>query len=259
MKWLTATLICFSIFLESAFGTSIAATKAYIENHALLKAIEGSTLVVVGEVVATQFVSRSITFDDSVKDVTTDVIVDVQTVLKGKPNAGKSTVKFMIEGGKGLNPETGKMTHTGVVGTPEFSVGEQVLLFLTNDSNPFFMYYPHDGYRLFHNAYGKVEIEKGNVELLYYTGDYEFDTRPREDGLENRTFFDIRVVVLPLDLVVKFSKALAKDKNAAIKIENAIKSVAKKTKREDKVVISPKGLKTLEQAIDRVLTKVGKF
>ncbi len=87
------------LFLTNAFGFTIGATKAHIENHSLLKAIEGSTLVVVGKVIGMEYENRNVDPVGYPKQVTTDVTVLVEHLIKGTPNAGKNESE--IHGSRG--------------------------------------------------------------------------------------------------------------------------------------------------------------
>lgn len=66
-------------------------------------------------------------WDDNAKQVFTHITVTVQETLKGDVNAGEFTVKQ-------LGGTIGHL-HSWVVGSPEFTVGEKVLLFLDTNAD----------------------------------------------------------------------------------------------------------------------------
>ena len=260
MKRQTATFILFVICTANASGLSIALTKDYIENHALLKAIEGSNLVVVGEVIDTVGIFRRIYPYHSQDIISTDVVVDVHDNLKGKPNHNESTVVFTIEGGEYIDPDTGRMMGMIVSGEPEFSIGEQVLLFLTNKPNPFYSDYPNDGYRLFHNSYGKIEIENDKVRLPYYVGDYESDMLSNITPFGNKApSFDFRTVILPIDLVVQLGLAFAVNPEATQVLENTIKDIARSKKRDTRVILDPETVVALTSETAKIITVLNRI
>ena len=254
MKQLIATFILIVVCTASAPAMSIGISKTYIENHALLKAIEGSNLVVVGEVIDTVGIFRRIYPYHSQDIISTDVVVDVHDTLKGKPNHNESTVVFTIEGGEYIDPDTGRMMGMIVSGKPEFSIGELVLLFLTNKPNPFYSDYPNDGYRLLHNSYGKIEIEDDKVRLPYYVGDYESDMLSNITPFGNKApSFDFRTVVLPIDLVVQLGLAFAVNPEATQVLENTIKDIARSKKRDTRVILDPETVRKLTNEAERII------
>lgn len=256
MKQLIAIFILIVVCTASAPAMSIGISKTYIESHALLKAIEGSTLVVVGEVIDTIGMVRNIQPSGSEKSVTTDVIVDVDIILKGEPNYGESKVIFMIEGGEYVHPDTGKLGRLWIPGVPEFSIGEHVLLFLTNRHSLFYSNYPNDGYRFFHQSYGKVEIEDDKVRLPYYVGDYESDMLSNITPFCNKApSFDFRTVVLPIDLVVQLGLAFAVNPEATQVLENTIKDIARSKKRDTRVILAPETVRKLTSETERIIKK----
>ena len=42
------------------------------------------------------------------REPATEITVAADTVIKGTPNAGEDTVKFMVSGGEAVNPRTGE-------------------------------------------------------------------------------------------------------------------------------------------------------
>ncbi len=128
----------------------------------------------------------------------------------------------MVLGGKTIDLKTGEHIEMHVSGEPEFSMGEWVLLFLTNKPNPFYERYPHDGYRLFHNAYGKIEIKDNKLELIYFLD------IPEEVTVLDPQVFTVRVITVPTDLVVQLGLAFVKNKDEVTKLENVLRAIAQK-------------------------------
>lgn len=180
---------------------------------ALLKMIEYCDLVVQGTVSSMDYVVRRGVMPDGGGAFTTDITLQVDEVLKGKPNAGKDKVKFMIMGGEGIDPRTGEKLTLLVTHVPEFAVDEKVVVFLKqgdpDDPGSFARNYPHGRYKLVAGEYGKRPIKNGKIGMLY-------------GNVDNPT----KLVEMPVTLAVKLGKAANKDKEAAILLENVIKRAA---------------------------------
>ena len=80
------------------------------------KLIQGSTLAVVGTVEEMNYVYRP----EIRCKITTDIVVKIDNLIKGKPNAGHRYVDFMIRGGKGKHGGLRISTQ------PKFQLGEKV-------------------------------------------------------------------------------------------------------------------------------------
>ena len=227
MKVLMAAFVLFAFCgFNTAWG-SMPGDPELNENYALLKMVEECDLVVAGRVSSIDYVVRESVLPDGRGALTTDITVSVDQVLKGKPNGGEGTVKFMILGGRSVHPETGKRVRMSVSGVPEFTVDEEMLVFLKqgdpHDPGSFARNFPHGRHELHIGAYGKRAIKNGNVNMLY--GD-----------IDN----PLQLVEMPLDLAVKLGKASQKDKSAAVRLENVIKAMA---------LAETEGIVTLDTAI----------
>ncbi len=195
----------------------------YRQGFALSKSVELSNLIVVGQVVRKQYVFRA-----NIEGLaTTDITVAVDQVIKGTPNADKDRVKFMLEGGRGVNPNTGEGINLHVGHQAEFALNEQVLLFMVNSTDPYYKNYPYDRLHPYRGKFGKKIIKDDKVGILFVLDD---------DSL--------KFVRMPLDLAVKLSKAADKDKDAMILLENDIKT-AIQAQLDSKFVLS-------EALIDRL-------
>ena len=197
MKSLCIAVVLFSLCLSEAFGWDA----EYKNGFALSKRIKSSDLVVVGSVAEKEFVYRA----NIRAKFTTDITIDVDHVLKGTPNAGENRVKFMIKGGEGVNPRSGRLELWWNSDTPEFIIGERVLLFLYHSKSHLFRNYPHNQLRLHRLHYGKNVIKNDKVGLLF----------PLEDN-------SLRFVKMPVDLVIPLAKAAVKDEDKMILLEDEI-------------------------------------
>ena len=191
-------VVLFVLCLPDAFGWDA----EYKQGFALSKRIKSSDLVVVGRVAAKEFIYRA----NIRAKFTTDITIDVDTVLKGTPNAGKNCVKFMIKGGEGVNPRSGQLELWWNSDTPEFAIGERVLLFLYHSKSHLFRNYPYNQLRLHRLHYGKNVIKNDQVGLLF----------PLDDN-------SLRFVEMPIDLVIPLAKAAVKDEDRMILLEDEIK------------------------------------
>ena len=193
-----AGAVLLALCLSDAFGWDA----EYKEGFALSQMMKSSDLVVVGSVAAKEFVYRA----NIRTKFTTDITVDVDTVLKGTPNAGKNRVKFMIKGGEGVNPSTGELEVWLNSDTPKFTTGEDVLLFLYRSKSPQFRNYPYNQLSLHRRHYGKNLIKEDQVGLLF----------PLDDN-------SLRFVKMPINLVVLLAQAAVKDKDKMILLEDELK------------------------------------
>ena len=220
-------VVLFVLCLSEAFGWDA----EYKRGFAHSKSIERSNLVVVGRVVRKQYVFRA-----NINSLaTTDITVAVDQVIKGTPNAGKDRVKFMIKGGRVVNPNTGRIINLHVGHQAEFAVNEQVLLFMVNSTDPYYKNYPYDRLHPYRGEYGKRLIKDDKVGISFVLDD---------DSL--------KFVRMPLDLAVKLSKAADKDKDAMILLENDIKT-AIQAQSDSKFVLSEALIDRLSREADQII------
>ena len=191
-----ARVVLFVMCLSDAFGWD----SEYRQGFALSHFVERSNLIVVGQVIEMEYVTR-----ENIKGrYTTDITVAVDQIIKGKPNISKTRVKFMIEGGA-------RLIVMGDV--PKFAVGEKVLLFMVNSTDGYYANYPYDRLAFYRGSYGKRLIKDDKVYLVYAMED---------DKLKS--------VRMPLDLAVQLSKAAIKDKDAVVELEKDIRdAIAQRT------------------------------
>ena len=212
-------VVLFVMCLPDAFGWDA----EYKQGFAPSKRIKSSDLVVVGRVAAKEFVYRA----NIRAKFTTDITIDVDHVLKGTLNAGKNCVKFMIKGGEGVNPRSGQLELWWNSDTPEFAIGERVLLFLYHSKSHLFKNYPYNQLRLHRLHCGKNVIENDQVGLLF----------PLDDN-------SLRFVKMPIDLVIPLAKAAVKDEDKMILLEAEIKDALQE--QSEKTLLS-------QDLIDRLM------
>ena len=160
-----------------------------------------SQLVVLGTVTDKRFV-----WDAFGREPATEITVAADTVIKGTPNAGEDTVKFMVSGGEAVNPRTGELKKKAVRRRDEVQIGERTLFFFSQmyKSTAAYKAHPYDGIYL--DSHHAVSSENGTVTL----------------GLLGR---EHPKVMLPVDLVVLLGKATVVDRETAMTIEAAIHEV----------------------------------
>lgn len=233
-------LLVATLFLSLCFQ-SHGWEREYKEGYALLKAIELSDLVVVGRVTGKEYVYRE---NIRVK-FTTDITVTVDKAIKGVPNAGKNTVKFMIRGGQGIDPLDGELTDVNVSDEPEFNLNEKVMLFLfKNDSGNRRVdsaFVPYDGFSLVRGIYGKRLIEDEKTTFLYFAN---------SDVTDN----SLKSVELPLEVAIQLGLAYDANKDAAILLENIIKNIVQ-SDSNDTVFLTSTTVETLKRDAKKIIKK----
>ena len=230
---LTFVLLC---AISSAFGWD----SEYRQGFALSNCVDRSALVVVGRVTQKDFVKRVL--DPTIgEEITTDITVEVQQVVKGAPNAGKKLVKFMYQGGQFTDPVTGEPIEVIHTDEPEFTVGEEILLFLYKSDGADYENYPHDKLQVMRGDYGKRLIRDNTIWMLYAMDDDR-----------------LKPVVMPLELAIKLAKAADKDKEKVESLENDIKAVMRHHVGDNAPVLSPTLVKRLSKEAQKVINKHSK-
>ena len=179
---------------------------------------EVSDIVVYGEVESLQFVWRA----DLTLKRTTDVTIRIGQLYKGEANQGEDRITFMINGGRGVDPETGKDLVLEIPHQAKFKVGESVLLFIHRDTNPntpVNRRHPYGGLSV-GNKLRKRIVSDNEVEIPY--------TTLRDDGSVDA--FD-KPITLPLPLVAKVIEAAIENADSTIEVENSIRAFAKTATR----------------------------
>ena len=236
MKYVVVTLTLLALcFMNVSYGAmGISRDNLDILSH--LKMVENSELVVTGRVKSMVFAHRTNVTPAGGGMPTTDVTIAVDEVIKGTPNAGEELVTFMIEGGKGVNPETGEGQHLKVTLQGNFKVGEDVLLFLGKaEGDAYHANFAHDGLHLYFGDYGKRLVKDDIVGLLY-------------EGAGQR----LKLTKVPVDLAVTLGQAAVLDKDRAVLVENVIKALVL-ADTGDTVSITPAMSVVLTQNAQRII------
>ena len=214
-------LLLFCVSLPCLMGASRTTPKEGLSISSMVKL---SDLVFAGEVVGMEFVFR----EDLPPQFTTDITVEVEEMIKGRPNAGANRVKFMIRGGEGIHPTTGETLICIATGAPEFEIGEKVLIFLLKHkrliehrrlrglSPP-----PHEGMAPVWWGNRKIVDEKVSVP-------YTFKERLFDNG-QWRDRTRVRNIRLPIDLAKQMVKAALKNAEAISVIEERLRAFAKES------------------------------
>ncbi len=208
MRVILTVITLFTLSVSNAFSLSYHIPPELKKKYSVTYDMERSKIVVVGKVSKLDYKRRSL-HDEPRKrgGWTTDVTIEIDELIKGKPNAGKNQVIFMVEGGMNLR----------VTGQPEFEIGEEVVIFLKDNPEPgsYYRNYPHGRISLVEYYMGKRKIEDGKVYFLY----------PRaEDSLI--------AVWFPIELAIVYSRAVVKDKEVMKPFEDEIRMLARKEKNK---------------------------
>ena len=194
------------MFVLFAFAVNAEMGQQDLDDFSLLKCIDKSEFIAVGTVALKTYVS------DGGGMVTTDVLVRIDTLIKGTPNFGSKHVKFMIQGGTAFQPAHNEVLTLDVSTEPEFDEGEKVMLFMTTDitDNNYYKNYRYKRLHVILMKYGKRAIKDDKMEFYY-----------------KRSNERLMPVEMPLDLTVELAKAAVANKDAVIPLENQIKALAR--------------------------------
>ena len=199
---------CFALLTEFEPGYQIATL------------VRHSDLVVVGTVTGADFAFREgigTTFN-------TDITITVDSLIKGETNEGKNTVKFMVKGGRGADPNTGEEVHISAEHSPKFELGERVLVFLKKTKRVE-LNYPYGGYFIYRGHIGKRTVVNDKFSMPYtFLVDIIIDNEMV--SVKAKKFID-----LPVDLVIELGKASVKDFEGVKHLEEDIKGVISDTPR----------------------------
>lgn len=173
----------------------------------LLNAVENCDTVALGTVRVTTGVLREF-------GICTDVMFEVETLIKGETNVGKDHIKFFYAGGEVYDPEIKDIVGLHITPGVKFEVGERVLLFLQKGEKGYPTHYPYGGRRVYSINFGKRLVEDGNVSFKYN---------------KNNSATDIGI---PVDAAVKLAQAFVRNKEEAKTLETEIKDLVSTTDAE---------------------------
>ena len=231
------------IFLVSLPHLADALLAPFPGGFMITNMVKRSELVFTGEVVNLEFVFRK----GLPPEATTDVTVKVSEMIKGKPNAGEDLVKFMIEGGRGINPETGEEVICKVEDVPKFRRGEKAVFFLQKYRVPELI--PYGGLCLLWGGFGKHPLIDGEVYSPYTAKQMILR---RGEWVEKNV---VRGIKLPVDLVVQIAKGFLKDAQAAEALDNRIKTFVEQTPRGQDAKPNAEFLGVLKTEVQKILSK----
>lgn len=195
----------------------------YKEGFAMSKMVERCDIVVRGRVTDLEGVWR----ENIDYNVTTDVTITVDEIIKGSVNAGADTVKFMIQGGTATNPNTGEEQVLWVSSVPTYELNERILLFLFDgEVDRYYDNYPYGKMYPYRERYGSSKIVNDEVTMAYLLS-------PTDD-------MSIKLVKFPTDLAVDLCKTTIIDKSVAVRMESDIK--AEMRRQDGKLIILPSSL-----------------
>ncbi|MDE0184596.1 MAG: hypothetical protein OXP71_03950 [Candidatus Poribacteria bacterium] len=210
MKYVFVVLLVMGLVVPTSFAAG-----GYFDDlslYSLLKSIDNSDIVAIGTVSLLTGVYRENLLGPKKHCICTDVLVRLDTMIKGEPNFGPNYIKFMVLGGTAYVPHKEEVMGMWVSTQATFEVGEKVFIMLTNDQNTtYYANYPYGKNRLIYDDYGKRLIKEDKVEFWY----------KKEDK--------VKPMQLSLDVAKNLGKAFIEDKAAALLLENQIKNVASNT------------------------------
>ena len=230
-----AVIISFSVALclSNAFGWY----QEYQKSFALSSFAETCEIIVVGRVVQKDYVERVLDPADG-QQTTTDITVAVTEVVKGTPNAGKKKVKFMYLGGVYTDPIEDVEIQVIHTDQPEFSVGEEVLLFLNKRTTERYALWPHGRFTVHRRDFGKKLIVNNEIMTVY----------AMEDDC-------LKPVVLPLALALKLLKAADKDKEKIELLEQDIIAAIKRNIGDEVTSLSDAVKTRLSNEAQKIIDK----
>lgn len=203
MKYVFVALLIIAIVSTPVFADL--PKRGPAENYTLLKSVEKSDVVAIGTVKILEGVYRQNVTPSGAAMITTDVLIKVEHLIKGKTNFGKTHIKMMILGGTAYVPDEDEVLRLDVSPQPKFKVGEKVMLFIrTSSTSALYRNYAHNQYRLYKFDYGKRLIEDDKVKMMYPGNTIE----------------------MPVELAKDLSKAFLADKDGALLLEQDIKTAA---------------------------------
>ena len=234
-----AVMTLFPYLLEAAYMSG------FSPGFNIRNLVKHTDLIVYGTVVEKEFVFRA----NTTPQYTTDITVNVQQKIKGDV-AEKSKIKFMIKGGEGIHPETGRDLIIRGSSSPRFVIGEQILLFLKKSKRAE-RNIPHGGYYVFYGRLGKMPVIDSKVSIPYTFKKAIVDNH--NGRLINKEVDIKRGIKLPIDLVINISKASLRDYDAVVPIDARIRSVISDTRRGATPTITEELVNELNQSATQIL------
>lgn len=238
---LTMSMALFPLLLHAAYMSG------FSPGFNIRNLVKHTDLVVYATVVDKEFVFR----ENINSKYTTDITVKVDSRIKGDVKE-KSKLKFMIEGGEGIHPSSGRDLIVRDGHSPRFEIGEQVLLFLKR-YNRRDLDIPYGGYQVFYGRLGKMQVIDDSVIIPYTFQRTIVDNR---DGQLRNTQINVkRGIKLPIDLVMNIGKASLRDYDAMVPVEGRIRSIIANNQRRSIPTISQELVNELNQTVNQILER----
>jgi hypothetical protein len=170
---LASLFLCLTLATPKGFGAFVAG------DNTLVSQTNEAVVIVAGKVSSIQYVQP----DLNVARVYTDVTITVSRAIKGRPNINNNTVRFRIEGGTGIHPANGRVFMERVSTTPEFKVGQELILFLVKRTLDDWTAFYNGLYPLVYPPYLTVkthrengnEVKVVNFHLGFYNDKYSLN------------------------------------------------------------------------------------
>lgn len=238
---LTMSMALFPLLLHAAYMSG------FSPGFNIRNLVKHTDLVVYATVVDKEFVFR----ENINSKYTTDITVKVDSRIKGDVKE-KSKLKFMIEGGEGIHPSSGRDLIVRAGHSPRFEIGEQILLFLKR-YNRRDLDIPYGGYQVFYGRLGKMQVIDDSVIIPYTFQRTIVDNR---DGQLRNTQINVkRGIKLPIDLVMNIGKASLRDYDAMVPVEGRIRSIIANNQRRSIPTISQELVNELNQTVNQILER----
>lgn len=209
MRRVIVALLLLVFLATAALGELILSDNA--DDYGLLHCVDECEVVVIGTVSLLTGVYHPRAQKDGSGMVCTDVLVRVDTFIKGQANVGTDYIKFIAMGGRAYHPGINEIVVLEVIPQAKFEVGEKVMLFIKTSAEPdelFYRNFPYGRSRLYMTTYGKRVVKDNKVEFGYDDG-HGGEPKP---------------VKLSLDLAKNLALAFTENKDAALQLENDIKA-----------------------------------
>ena len=213
--------IVFSVLVLVSFHSLVGAnmTQEEIRWHGLLDMADKSDFIAIGTVELMTAEFRENVISGGTDFIMTDVLVEIEQLIKGQPNVGNHRIKFAIEGGTAyIAKEDSVKTHL-VKPNVKFEIGEKVLLFLRNTNDEtYYQNFPHGRHRVHMSIFGKRSVKDDKVTFKY-----------EKNSKAKRT-------VVPLGLAKTLIRSYLIDKESTIALEDEIKTVVRNSSDDRPVV-----------------------
>ena len=204
-------LFAVAVLMLSNIAESSTVRRKISDNYTLLNMIEKSDIVCTGTVVTQTGVVRYNIRPGRSRLISSDITVRVDTMIKGEPNLGENHVIFMIEGGTAYVPELDEVITLEISNNLNFEPGEKALIFLSkHPGGKWYAKYPYDRLHIHTDFYGKRPIKDNKVMMLY-----------------KRNSQSLIGMKMPVEMTTVLGKAYVENKEAAIAVENQIKTLAR--------------------------------